>query len=394
MPGSGRSLALAWALSGGAGANERDAMGIAERQVGTMVWIAAWVILAAAYFISAPEGTFDLRADRLTALAVLDGADPYVAVDHLAHRYGSDLRGWTHVHPRTPGALVLQTPLAMIPESGLRYMALAGSALAIVATVAVALRVWPVRPLIGLAICLGVGVTSVAVEAAAVGAQSSVLALFLAVGWWRLRDGDDPWAGLAVGLAVTLKIFPWLLLIVLLARRKQAAGAAVVTLGALNGVGLLIPGVTLTGAFDAVSSANLSASAGLNASAARYLGESLPVEVLSLGLAAAGAAAAVAFTSSKWDFDRQWFAVLAVSVAVSPLIWRHYALVLIPALIWLWARGGRTGMAIAVVAALCLLVPMPLVSVWLILPVAVGVAVGAATARPPASAADPEPAIA
>lgn len=342
-------------------------------------WIlgVVFLTLAFAYLVATPDPTFDLRADRLTALAALDGADPYAPLSELTTAYDSDL-GWTHVHPRTPGALVLQAPLAAPPEASLRLVSVAVTAAAVVATAVIALRLQPVRPVIAAVVIVLFGVSSIAVEAVSVGAQSSVVALLLAVAWWRTREGDDVAAGVALGVAVTLKLFPWLLLVLLVFRRRITALWAVGTAVVINGLGLLFPGVSLRGALEAVSSANLSESAELNGSLTRLVGEWIPAGTLTVLLVLVGALLAVAVARAHWEIDRQWFAVLAVALAVSPLIWRHYALVLIPALVWLALRGGQTGKWVVGFAGLLLFLPYPLVTVWLVLPTCAAVAVGAA----------------
>jgi hypothetical protein len=345
-------------------------------------WVLGVVFLALAgsYLVATPDPTFDLKADRLTALAALDGADPYAPLSELTVTYESDL-GWTHVHPRTPGALVLQVPLAALPESWLRAVSVVVTAAAVVATTVVALRLRPVGPVVAALVIVLIGVSSIAVEAVSVGAQSSVVALLLAVAWWRTREGDDMLAGVAVGVAITLKLFPWLLLVLLVFRRRITALWVVVTAAVLNGLGLLFPGVALSGALDALSAANLSESAELNGSLIRMLSEWIPAGPLTVGLALVGGLLAVVIGRASWGMDRQWFAVLAVSLAASPLIWRHYALVLIPALVWLAVRGGRTGKWVVAFAGLLLLLPYPLVTVWLVLPTCAAVAVAAAVTQ-------------
>lgn len=347
----------------------------------------AWVLgvvflaLAGAYLAATPDPTFDLRADRLTALAAVHGADPYAPLSELTAAYDSDL-GWTHVHPRTPGALVLQAPLAALPEASLRLVSVAITAAAVVATTVIALRLQWVRPLVAAVVTVLFGVSSIAVEAVSVGAQSSVVALLLGVAWWRTRESDDPAAGLAVGVAVTLKLFPWLLLVLLLFKRRRTALWAVASAAVFNGAGLLFPGVTLRGALEAVSSANLSESAELNGSLTRLLGEWISAGPLTVVLALAGALLAVVIARTPWAMDRQWFGVLAIALASSPLIWRHYALVLIPALVWLAVHGGRTGKWIVGFAGLLLFLPYPLVTVWFVVPLCLAFVIAVATADP------------
>ncbi len=351
--------------------------GVVPRRVSWWAGLGVVALLTSLYLLATPDATVDLRADRLTALAALDGADPYVPVVDLAETYGSDL-WWPWVHPRTPGALVLQTPLTLFSEGALRILAAIGTAAAISAATFIALRIGDLRVRSKLIVAVAAGATSIAVEAVTVGAQASLIALLLAVAWWRLRAGDDPPAGICVGAAVTLKIFPWLLLVLLFPRHKRALVAAVATGLGLNGVGLIFPGVSLPGAIEALSSANVSASLDLNASLTRILVGVVSFEVLSLSLAVLGLIGALAIVSRGWEFDRQWFATLALCLAVSPLLWSQYALVLIPALVWLYLRGGSSRWW-AVIPAVGLFIPYPVFTAWVVVPVCVlAVLIGAA----------------
>ena len=343
------------------------------------LWVVAWFALSVSYLVFSVDDTFDLRADRLTALAVLDGHDPYVPVSELADRYGSEL-SWTHIHPRTPGSLVLQTPLAAVPESMLALLSAAGTAAALLAATRIGFRVLGGSESSALLVAVAVAATSIAVESATVGAQSPLIALLLALAWARLRLGDDRWAGVAVGLVVTLKLFPWLVLVMLAFKRPRTAMLAASTAVVLNGAGLLLPGVSAARAVEAVASANLSIAAELNGSVARWFGVGAPTELVTFGLAALGVVAVVAVVRTRWDFDRQWMAVIAIAVAASPLVWRHYALVLVVCLGWLLTRGGMPGRIVTAVAALVFFLPMPLVTVWLIVPLCVAVVLAVAIA--------------
>lgn len=323
-------------------------------------------VLSLAYLFGTPATPVDLQADRLSALAAIDGADPYQPVNQLAGRYGSDL-WWEWIHPRTPGALLLQVPLVVLGEASLRLVAVVGTAAALVLTAVYVMRHLGFSDKLLIPGAIVVGMLSISVEAATVGAQSSVLALLLAVAWIRLRLQDDVGAGVAVGVAITLKVFPWLLLIVLLWSRRRAAASALVTGAALFGVGLLFPGVSFGGAAIALSSANQSAALDLNASVTRFLVGGENFESVAIGLAVVGLLGALLVTRLDWDFDRKWFAVMALGLAVSPLIWSHYALVLVPGLIWMVSQGGRLKVVGAVLTA-ALVLPAPLVIAWYVVP--------------------------
>jgi hypothetical protein len=353
-----------------------------EASRAALVWVVATALLGVVYLVGTIDATFDLRADRLVTKAAIDGLDPYAPVDSLADRYGSDLH-WDHVHPRTPGALVLQLPLAFLSESLLRSVAVGMTAAALAGTVLVGLRLWDPRLVVSLAVVAVFAITSPAVESATVGAQSSVVAFLLAVAWWRARHREDAVAGVALGVAVTLKLFPWLIVVLLMFRRPRTGLVAIGSGVVLNGLGLLYPGVDVPGVVTALSSTTWSGSSALNGSVVRLLDGVISHTALALALAAVGLAATFLIARQTWSFDRQWFAVLGVCLVVSPLVWRHYALALIPALLWMAARTGLVGRIVSAVSVVVLLVPFPLVTVRLIIPMCLAVVAVAALTRPP-----------
>lgn len=340
----------------------------AQGQLPVPVWIVLAVILVGVYLVATPNAPVDLRADRLTALAAWNGLDPYVPVVELAERFGSDLR-WTWIHPRTPAALVAQLPLAVFAESSLRLIAVVGGVTAVLATAGLAINAMGLGRRAALVLAGLAGLVTITVEAVTVGSQSALVGLLVALAWVRTRSHDDWVGGLGLGLAICLKVFPWLLIAMLALQAKwKAAAAAVGFAGLLNVAGLMFPGVTVGGALDALRSANVSASLDLNASVTRVLAESGDFASLSVVLAIVGLVATIFISRMPWSFDRQWFATLAVALGVSPLIWSHYAIVLIPALIWVGSRGGFAPLA-AGVLWVGLVVPFPIFTAWVVVPI-------------------------
>lgn len=357
---------------------ERKSRYEATRQAATRIspvpaLVLVGVVLAVGYLtVLDPDALFDLRADRLTALAALKGLNPYEPVADLAARYGSTL-GWTHVHPRTPGALILQLPLVLVDETSLVYVSALGTAFALVAIFAISLRVVSAPPIVAVLAALAAGVSSVAVESAVVGSQSPLVALLLTWAWWRLRSEDDALGGIALGLAITLKLFPWVIVASLVLHRRKAAAAAVIATSILTLGGLGLPGVDLGDAARAVSSANLSQSAELNSSASRFVGELIDIEALTLMMAGVVLAVGIFVGVRVPDHDRGWHAMTAFALAASPLIWRHYMLALIPALLWLAGRS-RCGLTMAALGAAWFVAPWPQAVVWFAVPLCLVVA--------------------
>jgi hypothetical protein len=72
------------------------------------------------------------------------------------------------------------------------------------------------------------------------GQSGLLLSALLVLGWWCLRRGSAVWAGVAIGTATCLKLFPGLLLIYLFLRHRRALWAASLTILTLVGSSLLM----------------------------------------------------------------------------------------------------------------------------------------------------------
>ena len=66
--------------------------------------------------LSVPDNYSDARADWIVTKAFISGLDPYADIRTLADQFGVEYvnpgLGEVLSHPRTPGALLLQTPMA------------------------------------------------------------------------------------------------------------------------------------------------------------------------------------------------------------------------------------------------------------------------------------------
>ncbi len=193
----------------------------------------------------------DLRVNYIGALALRDGLNPYdnavalqVAGREAIPYVGTRL--WAMV-TNPPTAMLYFAPYTTVPLAAARLAFLAVNHLALLATAALTWRL--VRPALPPWVWLGLvlGVTALLdpfLLAFRLGQVDLIIGLALAAAAYRLRGGDDAWAGALIGVAAMLKIAPGLLAIYLLwrGRWRALAGLAVTTAA----VGLLSLGLAGT----------------------------------------------------------------------------------------------------------------------------------------------------
>lgn len=281
----------------------------------------------------------DIQADWLVAKAAVDGLDPYVGVEELAAHYEVDYAfnrpddsPEDASHPRTPGAIILSLPLAAVPyddlavvTNGLGLLLIAGAAY------------YPLRrahPLVIVAVVLICLTSRTAVWALRFATQAPILAACAAFMLPVIRK-DRASAGIALGIAATLKAFPMLMIIPLaFMRRWKAVGWAIGTSVALNAVGLMLPHIHLGRAVEALSAASDRwFQLGGNISLARQLdlltGIGRPMATL-LILAVGVAALSFVLWRMHLPADAQLLLGAAAAVLLSPLTWESYLLFVLP----------------------------------------------------------------
>ena len=188
----------------------------------------------------------DLRVNYIGALAMLEGLNPYdnaVALK-LAGReripyVGTQL--WTMV-TNPPTAMLYFAPFTIVPLAVARLLFLAASQLALLATAVLTwrlLRPSP-HPLVWLGLLVGLVALLDPFSLAFRLGQVDLLILFaLTLAAYRLRNGDDLWAGVAVGIAAALKLSPGLLLLYFLWRGHWRALMGTLTTAGLIGLASL-----------------------------------------------------------------------------------------------------------------------------------------------------------
>jgi alpha-1,2-mannosyltransferase len=178
--------------------------------------------------------------------------------------------------------------------------------------------------------------------------QSGLVVLgLLAVGWRALRRDADVTAGIALGTAAALKIYPGLLLVyLLLAGRRRAVAVAAVTVLVLAGVVVAIAGPSAWTRFAALGLPELRRwwpnwmGVSLTGFATRLFmpdektmplvrSPAVAAVVVAGGTLAALAATAAACARDRANLDRAFALVTTLSLLVSTVAWPHYFVVLL-----------------------------------------------------------------
>ena len=233
-------------------AQKHGASALASRglMVVAVVGVLAYLRLALLDVLSI-EVPSDLRVNYIGALALREGLNPYdneVAL-RLAGREAIPYVGtrlWAMV-TNPPTAMLYFAPYSAMPLSAARLVFLAMNHVALLATAILTWRL--VRPALSPAVWLGLVLGVVALLdpfllAFRLGQVDLVIGLALAAAAYRLRNGDDAWAGACIGLAAVLKITPGLLALYLIWRgRWRALGGLAATVAALGALSFGVAGL-------------------------------------------------------------------------------------------------------------------------------------------------------
>ena len=246
---------------------------------------------------------------------VLHGANPFPSPDAV-------LDGSDRIYP-IPAALLV-SPLTVLPVVIATYVWCLVSLVALAATLRVlGVTDWRVYGIVAL--------WPPTIAELQTGNLTILLALLVALAW-KLRE--RPFApGVAIGLAVALKLFLWPLGVWLLARRRFRS-AAVAAGMAVAGTLLVLPFESLTSYVDlmgrmktayGLSSYNL---VGLLSQAGVSNRRFVDLVACSIGLAVLALAA----------YRRSLPLTVAASLLLSPIVWLHYFVLLIIPLALRWPR--------------------------------------------------------
>ncbi len=319
-----------------------------RRLVPALVVVTVASLLAFAVHIAGYDPPYaDAKKDWLAVRAAWS-ADAYAPLLDLAEREGVELvinispgRGADGIHPRTPGALLLMSPLALVPYrfvvpvwTGFNVVLLAW-----IASQAMRGAQLSAKAKIGFASSLVISAPVLEALRFVTLAPAVAVLTLLAL---RRVSSDAKVAGLVLGLGGTLKVFPFILLLPWSSDRRRVVAWAVGTAGVLNVLGLVLPGVDLRESWSALMRA--SGDYMLLPANASMLGASHAV-TLATGMAAAGWAFGLGVTAltlrlmrDAWRNEWGW---LILGLLVIPLSWISYDVVLIPAAVALAAERGE-----------------------------------------------------
>ena len=307
---------------------------------------------------AAPQWGYDFSAYWLAGRHLLNGEPIYTAAQ-LAGEYVPQGQ-FLYLYP--PFLAVLAIPFAWLspgaygPAAGLWFLGGAAITVAVVLGVGRLERLAPTRERTLLLLAAAFAFPPLVGELV-LGNVHLLLVGLLALAWWGVRIGGrrgDALAGVAIGAASLVKLFPALLVLwLLLTGRRRAAAWALVAAASLALLTLPVTGLDPWVSYPAVL-ANLGPPADTTDALAPavWLGLFLPSAVaraIVLGLGVA----AVAWAAVRLDERASFGTAVAVSVLVAPALFQHYlAIMVLPLLLGLpLAREGPKGARAALAAS-------------------------------------------
>lgn len=290
----------------------------------------------------------DFVQEYLLARAVLDGANPYLPQPLLAARYMPPAEALPHSTPHPPLVALLSLPLGLLPfatASALWFALELGMLLGMLALAARAQGLRWSRGTTFAAFCILLLWPPVQFELLA-GQLTSAVALLLVGCWCAYRAGRPRLAGVLLGGAVGIKLFPVVVAGYYLLRRQgrvllwaaatvaATTGLAALALGDEAMVAFLVEGLPSTSLYRAASHgyslppALWRTFAG-NATLAPLVELPWAAPWLS-GLAAIVVLGVAAFAIRRArDADGEFGLALCAVVLASPLAWHLYIIVLL-----------------------------------------------------------------
>jgi alpha-1,2-mannosyltransferase len=271
--------------------------------------------------------TTDFQQDWLTASALQNGLDPLASIDTLASVYLPQAGIFPHPSPHPPALLLMALPFAALPYEvasliwlgiGVLIVYVTGRQLGLGWPGSLAIMAWP--PLFA---TLAIGQWEAAILALAV------------LGWREADRGRDARAGLLLGLAASIKLYPALILVPYLLRRRLrliAAAAAVFLASQVLGLLVVGPGGMVRYWTEVLPAVNaIYRHTPINIS---------PFGVLSLfgmpGYAAFGVIVLAALALLVRAEPKAWG---AAPMLMLPTAWAFYAAIALPYLLSVWQKG-------------------------------------------------------
>jgi alpha-1,2-mannosyltransferase len=290
----------------------------------------------------------EFTQDYVSARALSARLDPYAPAPVLMRRFLPGRQAYVVRNPHTPIQILLVWPISHLPYRGARAIWLLIQAAAIALGVGLVTRElgWSA----GRAVVVGIGALAVPVAQKELiyGNLNGVILLLLAMAWRDLRRSSDRRAGVALGAAAALRLFPIFMLIpVLRMRRVKTVASTVATAAALTVVGFVPFGVSALHGFRASLAENASfwRAAPFNVSLIAIPYRWLSTTIWHRGVANAPTLATIlavmlalacvvgaSRTRATQTYDRFWAAVPWMILA-SPLAWDWYLVIAIPAVV-------------------------------------------------------------
>jgi len=320
----------------------------------------------------------DFAQDYVAAKAWGHGTDPYANTPDLIRRFEPgtvQALPDNHRDPHTPFQILLARPFNAVPFRAAYATWLLLNAAALVASLFLVLRALSLNRAVSLSIALGSLALPTVRLALANGEPNAPALLLLVAGWLSLRRGDEARAGLALGVATALRVFPILLVVPLLRKRAHralwwqlgTAAAVSVMTGLILGVHAAIRFVTSA----APGNFRYWRAAGHNLSllgipfrwltSSHWFPHSIDApplaDIIAIGLFIACVYAA-ARTPARASNDVFWAAV-PWAILASPLAWADYLILLIPLITLMLVRATPRMRALLVVPAAAVMIGRP-----------------------------------
>ncbi len=309
-------------------------------------------------FAGAPSS--DAVADWVTTRAALAGLDPYQGVPELAERVGTEFVSTAPeamgperlIHPRLPGTLLVQVPLALLPAGVVVPVAGLSALVAFAVALGLAVRLVGGRGPVALLLLPLVVVHPFVRYSIVFGNEGAWLGALVTGALLLVRRDRQVAAGVCLGLASLLRVFPLLFLLLAWRRRYRLtalSGAAAFVLPNIAALALFrIPPTRVVEALSASGGVwlhfpwNLSLAPRISV----LLGPVGPIVSVAIALGATWLVA-----RSRLGERAAWSAVGIVGLLLSPISWDSYRSLLVLPLVLLWS-SRQLGLRAAVLVGL------------------------------------------
>jgi Glycosyltransferase family 87 len=318
--------------------------------------ILGWLMLEQTNLTEGVPSNGDSIADWLVTKAFVAGEDPYLPVSDLGEVLGVPWESANSeanpVHPRLPGAFLVQLPMVLGDAVTASWAVVVAGYLGILFSLNLLARRLTApfaAALLYLAVAL---VSGPALWGFAFVSQAVLLVGILGIVAWHPSEAAHAWVrGIAIGIAGTLRLFPLLLLFAYARRRDWKTIAwSVGTFMSLNVIAVLVGNIALDRVIDAFAASldtwfrvfsNISLLAWLDRAVGLPNAALLPLQVALVGVGL------LIIWRRRPNIESELGALIVLGVAGISVSWPQYVLAILPFLLvvaiqressWLW-RG-------------------------------------------------------